>query len=122
MGKSRQSTKSKVSVNLRPSTKRKSYGKKRQSTKSKLSSKRTSSTKLRTSGKYSHIKPGQTVILKNGACIKRLSNQQFRFVKKKSCRKTKKGGGEVMTKNLNKITSPKKKNVKKVMVRVLMIT
>ncbi len=48
----------------------------------KTSNKKTSN-KRKSSGKYSHVKPGQTVTFKNGACAKRLSNGRFRFVKKK---------------------------------------
>ena len=40
------------------------------------------SNKRKSSSKYSHVKPGQTVTFKNGACAKRLSNGRFRFVKK----------------------------------------
>ena len=36
-------------------------------------------------GKYSHIKPGQKVILSNGTCAKKLSNGQLRFIKKDLC-------------------------------------
>ena len=62
----------------------------------KHSNKKRSSPKKRTSGKrnqYSHVKTGQTVMFKNGACAKRQSNGQFRFVKRTSCKKSKRGGG-----------------------------
>ena len=62
----------------------------------KHSNKKRSSPKKRTSGKrnqYSHVKTGQTVMFKNGACAKRQSNGQFRFVKRSSCKKSKRGGG-----------------------------
>ena len=36
---------------------------------------------------YPHIKAGQAVTLKNGACAKRQTNGQFRFVKKTLCKK-----------------------------------
>jgi len=53
------------------------------------------SPKKKTSNKhnqYYHVKTGQTVIFKNGACAKRQSNGQFRFVKRTSCKKSKRGG------------------------------
>jgi len=53
------------------------------------------SPKKKTSNKhnrYSHVKTGQTVTFKNGACAKRQSNGQFRFVKRTSCKKSKRGG------------------------------
>jgi len=62
----------------------------------KHSNKKKTSTKKKTSNKrnqYAHVKTGQTVTLKNGACAKRQSNGQFRFVKRTSCKKSKKGGG-----------------------------
>ena len=37
---------------------------------------------------YPHIKAGQAVTLKNGACAKRQTNGQFRFVKKTLCKKS----------------------------------
>ena len=61
----------------------------------KRSSPKKTSPKKKTSNKrnrYSHVKTGQTVIFKNGACAKRQSNGQFRFVKRTSCKKSKKGG------------------------------
>ena len=62
----------------------------------KRSSPKKTSSKKKTSGKrnqYSHVKTGQTVMFKNGACAKRQSNGQFRFVKRTSCKKSKRGGG-----------------------------
>jgi len=58
----------------------------------KKPSKRKSRKNSKKKSKYSHVKPGQTVTFKNGACAKRLSNGRFRFVKKTSCKKNKQKG------------------------------
>ena len=64
---------------------KKKNNKKRNSRKINKQSKKKISKKKKS--KYGNVKPGQTVTLKNGACAKKMKNGQFRFVKKKSCRK-----------------------------------
>lgn len=59
----------------------------------KLSTIKKQKSSKKMSGKYNHVKSGQTVVFKNGSCAKRLSNGQFRFVKKSNCNKNKMKGG-----------------------------